>query len=188
MTNLKELVFSQIEKLGEKEAAEKFGKSVATIKLWRATGNIPLPVVQMVLSEQPEPKVEPLPPLTIDTPDPVPNFDQSPQTIIDSVMERLDKLEEFARAMTDPDLKRLNISAVRPVQAIGRQYVPEDNRAIRPGPAAIGPMMSGVSQDAPFTPATGKTAMVDTENPSDAGLPQTYGVDWNKPYDKSYRK
>lgn len=180
MTNLKELVFNQIDQLGEMEAAEKFGKSLATIKLWRATGNIPLAVVQMVLNEQPAEEL----PTEIALPtgelnDPAPSQ-------IEEILARLEKLEDFARMMTDPDLKRQN-STIRPLDAVAKTYVPNDNRAIREGPTMTGPTMSGVNQEAPFTPAIGKTALIDTDHPVTESLPQTYGEDWNRPYPKDYR-
>lgn len=53
MTNLRKPVNDKIDELGLDKAAEYFGKSKATINLWRKTGNIPISAAEQVMSDNP---------------------------------------------------------------------------------------------------------------------------------------
>lgn len=53
MTNLKQLVLDKIEQLGPEEAAEYFGITKSTAKVWKSTGRVPLDAAQKVFDEIP---------------------------------------------------------------------------------------------------------------------------------------
>lgn len=125
--NLSELVLKKIKSLGVTKAASYFGVSRQTIDAWKKTKKPPVTAVQKVMDDE-NPTAgetaemtesESLPQVT------VPAFEDQeaarqrrtnvPQWQVD-IETRLTKLENFARAMTDPD--RQVSSSVRPAQPI----------------------------------------------------------------------
>src|SRR3982751_2827079 len=49
--NLKETVNKYIETNGDEGPAEKLGVKVSAVRVWKATGRVPLPIVQQILDQ-----------------------------------------------------------------------------------------------------------------------------------------
>lgn len=117
------MVTDELTRLGPDKAAEKFGKNKQTVTVWMKTGLIPLAVAQQLLDEAGNAPTDTV------MPEPAPAPQDVPETIaitstseLEEVRTRLDKLENFARMMTDPDL-RGHVSGVRPIQPVAMSGV-----------------------------------------------------------------
>lgn len=185
------MVVDYVNKIGFEQAARVFNRDKQTIVMWLKTGSIPMSAAQIVMDHplddsvgQPPieqdvkfdgglfhpPKKEPVlvpEPAPVMVAETLPAAKSEPLTPPLSVWgkdieARLEKLEQFARLMTDPDRKRPSL-AQPPTQAIATQAVPH-------------PLMEPVIEG-------GAPARMDEEV---IELPNS-NREWNTPY-KEYRE
>lgn len=139
MSALYQPVLDKIEELGPSAAAKYFGKSNPTIHAWRKKPDtIPTGAIQKVMDDRPKvdmerERIKEIPAPEIQAPagetGPLTDYPDDVQLNPKEVLKRLDKLEAFARMMTDPDRNQVS-SLLRP--ATPPQRTDQPAQAIAP--------------------------------------------------------
>lgn len=193
--NLKETVNKYIETNGDEGTAEKLGVKVSAVRVWKATGRVPLPIVQQILdqidkaapaaSEETDKETDKETESTV-SPEvsPVEKKAQGPTVadVINNLNSRLKSVED--------QMQLLDTKMIQKLVAFAKKYTDPDRHVMQQGTVV------------PLTQAQGPLLDVPKQVPPErqVGVPQIMGtqeeevegegagdVNWNEPY-KKYRR
>ena len=189
--NLKETVNKYIETNGDEGTAEKLGVKVSAVRVWKATGRVPLPIVQQILDQ-----IDKSPASTAveekstakETKSTV-SPEVSPETEGHTVGQVIQNLMTRVKALED-QVQLLDTKNIQKLVAFAKKYTDPDRHVMQQGTVV------------PLTQAQGPLLDVPKQVPPErqVGVPQIMGtqeeevegegagdVNWNEPY-KKYRR